>query len=191
VAAGEGSVAEAFPPSFYAVIRRIDRFTDVTGKLVALSMLFLVFSISYECFSRYLFDAPTIWVFDSSFMVNGAAFMLGCGYALLKGAHVRTDMLWEKFSERRKGTIDFVSYLGLFFPVMITLFVISVDDAWYSFMIHEESEQTAWRPIMWPFRASVPLAALLLMVQGVSETLKSWYQIRTGREFQHREKLEI
>ena len=180
-----------FPAAFYAAIRRIDRFTDVTGKLVALAMLFLVFSISYECFSRYLFGAPTIWVFDSSYMVNGAAFMLGCGYALLKGAHVRTDMLWEKFSERRKGTIDLVSYLGLFFPVMITLFVISVDDAWYSFVIHEESEQTAWRPIMWPFRAAVPLAALLLMVQGVSETLKSWYQVRTGREFQHREKLEI
>lgn len=184
-------MAGDFPASFYAVIRRIDRFTDLTGKLVALAMLFLVFSISYECFSRYLFDAPTIWVFDSSYMVNGAAFMLGCGYALLKGAHVRTDMLWEKFSERKKGTIDFVSYLFLFFPVMITLLVISVDDAWYSFAIHEESEQTAWRPIMWPFRASVPLAALLLMVQGVSETLKSWYQIRTGREFQHREKLEI
>ena len=58
-------------------------------------------------------------------------------------------------------------------------------------MIHEESEQTAWRPIMWPFRAAVPLAALLMMVQGVSETLKCWYQIRHGREFQHREKLEI
>ena len=180
-----------FPAAFYALIRWIDRFSDVTGKAISLSMLFLVFGISYECFSRYLFDAPTIWVFDMSFMVNGSAFMLGCGYALLKGAHVRTDMLWEKFSQRRRGTIDLVSYLLLFFPVMITLFLISVDDAWYSFVIHEESEQTAWRPIMWPFRASVPLAAALMMVQGVSETLKCCFQIRFQREFQHREKLEI
>ena len=186
-----GQQQEDFPPAFYAVIRRIDRFSDVTGKAISLSMLFLVFGISYECFSRYLFDAPTIWVFDMSFMVNGSAFMLGCAYALLKGAHVRTDMLWEQFSERKKGTIDMVSYLFLFFPVMITLFLISVDDAWYAFVIHEESEQTAWRPVMWPFRASVPLAAALMMIQGVSETLKCWYQIRFRREFQHREKLEI
>ena len=182
---------DPFPPRFYAVIRAIDRFTDVSGKLISLSMLVLVFGISYECFSRYLFDAPTIWVFDVSYMTNGAAFMLGCGYALLKGAHVRTDMLWENFSERKKGTIDLVSYLLLFYPVMITLFAISIDDAWYAFVIHEESEQTAWRPVMWPFRAAVPLAAVLLMVQGVSEALKCWYQIRTGREFQHREKTEI
>lgn len=180
-----------FPPRFYGAIRRIDRFSDVTGKLISLAMLYLVFSISYECLARYLFNAPTTWVFDTSYMTNGAAFMLGCAYALLKGAHVRTDMLYEKFSQRTRGMIDLVSYLGLFFPVMITLLAISVDDAWYSFQIHEVSEQTAWGAVMWPFRASVPLAAVLFMVQGVSETLKSWYQVRTGCEFQHREKTEI
>lgn len=180
-----------FTPAFYSTIRTIDRFTDWTGKFISLAMLFLVFSISYECFSRYLLNAPTKWVFDTSYMANGSAFMLGCGYALLKGAHVRTDMLWDKYSERKKGTIDLVSYLFLFFPVMITLFVISVDDAWDSFTIGETSEQSPWRPILWPFRASVPLAALLFMVQGVSESFKCLYQIRFGREFQHREKVEV
>jgi TRAP-type mannitol/chloroaromatic compound transport system permease small subunit len=180
-----------FPPVFYAVIRRIDRFTDATGRLVALAMLFLVFSISYECFSRYLFDAPTVWVMDTSFITNGSAFMLGCGYAMLKGAHVRTDMLWDKYSERKKGAIDLGSYLLLFFPAMITFFVISVDDAWYSYTIRETSEQSAWRPLLWPFRSSVPLAALLFMIQGVSESLKCAYQIRFNREFEHREKVEV
>ena len=183
--------ANDFPPPFYATIRRIDRFTDVTGKIIALAMLFLVFSISYECFSRYLLDAPTIWVMDTSYIANGSAFMLGCGYAMLKGAHVRTDMLWDKYPERKKGMIDLGSYLLLFFPVMITLMVISIDDAWYAYQIGETSEQSPWRPILWPFRASVPLAALLFMVQGVSESLKCWYQIRNGREFQHREKFEV
>ena len=74
---------------------------------------------------------------------------------------------------------------------MITLLVISVDDVWYAFEIRELSEQTPWRPVMWPFRAAVPLAAVLFMVQGASETMKSWFQVKTGREFQHREKTEI
>jgi len=180
-----------FPPRFYAVIRAIDRFSDVTGKLISLAMLYLVVTICYECLARYLFDAPTVWVQESSFMANGSAFMLGCAYALHKGAHVRTDMLWEKFSERRKGWIDLASYVVFFYPTLITLMVISVDDAWYAFRINELSEQTPWRPIMWPFRSAVPLAALLLMVQGVSESLKCLYQIRFGREFEHREKLEV
>jgi TRAP-type mannitol/chloroaromatic compound transport system permease small subunit len=180
-----------FPSGFYATIRGIDRFSDITGRLIALSMLVLVGIITYEVVSRYLFNAPTVWVYEASSMVNGSAFMLGCAYALYKGAHVRTDIFWERFSERRKGTIDLVSYLVLFFPTMITLFAISVDDAWYSYTVGERSQESIWRAIVWPFRSMIPLAALLFMIQGVSESLKCWYQIRFGREFQHREKLEV
>jgi TRAP-type mannitol/chloroaromatic compound transport system permease small subunit len=180
-----------FPPIFYAVIRAVDAFSDVIGKIVSLSMLFLVFSISYECFSRYLFNSPTIWVFETNYMVTGSAFMLGCAYALLKGAHVRTDIFWDGYSERKKGLIDFWSYLLLFYPTLIIFFIISADDAWYAYELGERSEQTPWRPLMWPFRAAVPIMALLMMIQGISEVLKCWYQIRTGSEFQHREKIEV
>ena len=120
---------QPFPPALYTTIRRIDRFTDATGKLVSLAMLFLVVSICYECFSRYLLDAPTIWVMDTSYITNGSAFMLGCGYALLKGAHVRTDMLWEKYSERKTGAIDLGSYLLLFYPAMLVLFAMMARNA--------------------------------------------------------------
>ena len=185
------SPARDFPRAFYTAIRGIDRFTDVSGKLIALSMLFLVAIITREVVGRYFFDSPTNWVYEMSNMVNGAAFMLGAGYALLKGAHVRTDIYWERFTERRKGVIDLTSYLVLFFPTMITLFVVSVDDAWYSWTVAERSQESIFRAIMWPFRSSIPLAALLFIVQGVSESLKCVYQIRFGREFQHREKIEV
>jgi TRAP-type mannitol/chloroaromatic compound transport system permease small subunit len=180
-----------FPSTFYAVIRSIDGFNNLIGKIVSLGMLFLVLSISYECFSRYLFNSPTTWVFETNYMVNGSAFMLGCAYALLKGAHVRTDIFWDGFSERKKGLIDFWSYLLLFFPTMLVFFAISADDAWFAYQLGERSEQTPWRPLLWPFRAAVPAMALLMMIQGVSETLKSYYQVKTGREFEHREKVEV
>ena len=180
-----------FAPAFYAVIRAIDRFTDATGRLVALSQIVLVAIITYEVSARYFFNAPTVWVFESSAMTNGAGFMLACGYALYKGAHVRTDIFWEKYSERRKGVIDLVSYLVLFFPTMVFLMVVGLDNTWHSYSTGERSQESIWRATMWPFRAAIPLAALLFMVQGISESLKCVYQIRFGREFQHRDKLEV
>ena len=180
-----------FPSGFYAVIRHVDRFSDLTGRLFALVQVFLVVTITYEVVVRYFFNAPTVWVFESSAMANGASFMLACGYALSKGAHVRTDIFWDKYSERRKGVIDLVSYLVLFFPTMVFMMVVGIDGAWHSYITGERSQESIWRAIMWPFRSAIPLSALLFMIQGVSESLKCCYQIRFGREFQHREKLEV
>ena len=180
-----------FPAAFYAVIRYIDSFSDLTGRLFALSQIGLMAIVTYEVCSRYFFNAPTIWAFEMSFMVNGAGFMLACGYALYKGAHVRTDIYWNNFSERRKGWIDLVSYLVLFFPIMIFFMWVGIDGTIHSYVTGERSQESIFRATMWPFRATIPLAALLFMVQGVSESLKCVFQIRYGREFQHREKLEV
>ena len=180
-----------FPPSFYAVIRWIDRFSDATGRLFSLTQIFLVVIISYEVCSRYFFSSPTVWVFETSAMSNGASFMLACGYALYKGAHVRTDIFWDTFSERRKGALDLFSYVVFFFPTMIFLMYVGIEGAMHSYITGERSQESIFRATMWPFRATIPLGAFLFMVQGVSEALKCVYQIRFGREFQHREKLEV
>ena len=52
-------------------------------------------------------------------------------------------------------------------------------------------EQSAWRPYLWPLKSLVPLTAVLLMIQGTSEILKSWFAMRTGRAFEHKAGGEI
>ncbi|MBI2204809.1 MAG: TRAP transporter small permease subunit [Candidatus Rokubacteria bacterium] len=178
-------------PTVIHTIRVIDTFSNWSGKAVAWLILPLVFGLTYEGVARYLFNAPTEWAFDLSYMLYGTIFMLGAHYALLRGAHIRTDILWDKFSDRKKGIIDAVAYIVFFFPGIAMFFFASVDEAWHAFKINELSEQTAWRPILWPFKAVVPLAAVLLLIQGVSELLKSLYAWRTGRLWAKREIVEI
>ena len=178
-------------PQLLKTIRAIDRFTDFTGTLVALLGIPLVSGITYEVVARYAFDAPTTWAYEVTYQLYGTLFMLGAAYALHKGAHIRTDFFWEKFSPRTKGIIDSVSYVVFFFPAFITLLVISANEAHYAWVIEEVSDQTPWRPVLWPFKAVVPLACLLLLIQGVSEFLKSFYEARTGVELEHKEKIEV
>jgi len=172
-------------------VRVIDKFTDTSGTWVAWLNLPLVAIVAWEVFARYLFNAPTIWSFDLTYMLYGTIFMLGCAYALHKGAHIRTDFFFEKWSTRTKGMIDSVAYIVFFFPGIFVFFLVSWEEGWYAFTINELSEQTPWRPILWPYKMVVPLACLLLLIQGVSETLKSVYAARTGIELEHKEKIEV
>jgi TRAP-type mannitol/chloroaromatic compound transport system permease small subunit len=180
------------PPSgLIRVVRVIDRFTDSTGTWIAWLNLPLVAAVSYEVIARYAFNAPTLWSFDITYMLYGTIFMLGAAYALHKGAHIRTDFFYESWSPRTKGMVDSISYIVFFYPSLIMLLAASGNEAWYAYSIHEVSEQTPWRPILWPYKAVIPVTCVLLMLQGVSETIKSVYAWRTGVELEHKEKIEI
>ena len=178
-------------PTIIRLVRMIDKFSDTTGTWIAWLNVPLVLAVSYEVIARYAFDAPTIWSFDVTYMLYGTIFMLGAAYALHKGAHIRTDFFYEKWSDQTKGMVDSISYIVFFFPSIIMLLIASGNEAWYAFTIGETSEQTPWRPILWPYKSVVPVTCLMLLLQGVSETIKSVYAWRTGVVLEHKEKIEI
>ena len=178
-------------PLHIRIVRSIDKFTDRTGTWVAWLNVPLVLAVTYEVVARYVFNSPTIWSFDVTYMLYGTIFMLGAAYALHKGAHIRTDFFFEKWSIRTRGVIDSIAYVVFFFPSLAFFLFVSAGEGWYAFQIGETSEQTPWRPLLWPFKMVVPLTCLLLMIQGVSETIKSAYAARTGIELEHKEKVEV
>ena len=184
--------ARKMPPrAFLAVIRTIDKFTELTGYLFVLVIIPLILANVVEVFARYVLKAPTIWALDVTTMSYGTLFMLGSALALLKGAHVRTDMLWDKFSDRTKGMIDSLAALLLFLPTMAVLFFISIDDFIHAVSIDERSSSGAWTPVIWPLRGVIPLAAFMLFLQGISELLKSLWAWRTGEFLTKHEKIEV
>jgi len=172
------------------VVRAIDRVAEWSGVAVAWLMVPLIVAVAYEVVARYAFGAPTLWSFDITYMLYGVMFMLGAAYALRIGAHIRTDFFWERWSARTRGVIDAVAYVVFFFPGIALFLWVGWDQAWYAWDIGETSEQTAWRPVLWPMKAAVPLAAALLLLQGVSELAKSLHAAITGAEFEQREKIE-
>jgi TRAP-type mannitol/chloroaromatic compound transport system permease small subunit len=165
------------------MIRAIDRFSLWVGAAVAWLTVPLIVAVAWEVVARYAFAAPTLWSFDLTYMLYGAMFMLGAAYALRVGAHIRTDFFWERWSWRTRGIIDSIAYVAFFFPGIALFLWVGWDEAWYAYDIGETSEQTPWRPLLWPLKATIPLAAALLLLQGVSELVKNLHAAFTGRRY--------
>lgn len=133
----------------------------------------------YEVVARYFFRAPTVWAHDLSYMLYGTLFMLGGAYTLRHGGHIRTDFLYEKLGVRGQALIDAIAYLVFFFPAFSVFLWFGWGyfvDAWRL----DERAISPWNPPIYPLRAVLPLAAALLLIQGVSETLKSLYALAHG-----------
>jgi TRAP-type mannitol/chloroaromatic compound transport system permease small subunit len=186
-----GAMSMQPPRRYISTIRAIDTFTLWSGYFFALLLVPLILANVIEVFMRYVMGQPTVWALETTVMAFGAFFMLGAAYTLQRGAHVRTDVLWERFSVRTKGMIDSVGYVVFFIPSMLLLFYISFNEFVYAWGINEVSSYGAWRPIIWPLRAVVPATAFLLLLQCVSELLKSLWAAYAGEELVHHEKIEI
>ena len=178
-------------PEVRITIKVVDTIADWSGRAVAWLIIPMTIAVTWEVVARHFFRAPTVWAFDVVYMLYGTHFMLGTAYTLMRIGHVRTDMLYSRWSIRRQNKIDAIGYFFFFFPAMIFLFYFGWQEAYHSWTIRETSDASPWRPIVYPFKTVIPLTALLLLVQGVAELLKSLYAIRTGRLWAQREHLEI
>jgi len=178
-------------PAYRTTVEAIDRIADVSGRITAWLIIPMTIAVTWEVVARHFFRAPTIWAFDVTYMLYGTHFMLGTAYTLMRIGHVRTDMLYQHWSIRRQNWIDVIGYIFFFFPAMAFLFYYGFQESSHAWSIGETSDASPWRPIVYPFKTVIPLTALLLIIQGFGEILKSVYAIRTGRLWVKREMMEI
>ena len=159
---------------------RLDLIARGSGYLAAWFILPMVLSLTYEVVARYVFNAPTQWAYDMTFMLYGSFFMLGAAYTLQRKGHVRTDSFYTNWSPRRQAATDLVCYLVMFVP-FVGLFVFTGWGYFVKAWITKETfVSSSWQPVTWPFKLSMPLAGVLLLIQGTSECLKCLHAIRTG-----------
>ena len=159
----------------------IDSLSLWCGRIVCWLTLPLIGAMVFEIVARYLFTAPTAWAYDLSRMFYGALFILGAGYALSKGVHIRSDFLYRNWSVATQGKVDALLYLVFFVPTMVIFFWVSAEWAWTAVDRGERGMDTAWMPLLGPIKSCLPLGVLLLLVQGIAEFLRALYAARTGR----------
>lgn len=176
-----GRMPRDMPGWMALIVLVVDTLNLWVGRTVAWLVLPLMVAMVYEITARYVFLAPTIWAFDISRMLYGAMFMLGAAYALSRGIHIRADFLYRNWSVRTQGWVDTVLFLFLYFPALLIFAKLSFDFAVVSISRGERGMDTAWMPPLGPVKAALAAGVFLLLLQGISELIKSWYAATRGR----------
>ena len=172
------------------VIRAIDQVSYWSGKAASWLIVALTFVVSIEVFKRYILNAPTAWIFDFNSMLYGTLFMLCGAYTLALAGHVRADFVYIYLKPRGQASLDLVLYLLFFIPCMIGLIYAGSDFAADSWRIGEHSTVTAEGPPVYHFKTVIPVAGVLVMLQGLAEIARCVLTIRTGRWPQRLEDVE-
>lgn len=156
-----------------AVVHSIDRFTDASGRVLAWLALAMGGLTALIVVMRYGFNFNSIYIQELVVYLHGTLFMLGAAFTLKRGAHVRVDIFYRRFSPRSRAWVDALG--GVVFLMPFCLFVLGV--SWQfvseSWAIREISSEPGGIPAVFLLKSLIPLMAINLLLQGVAETLRN------------------
>lgn len=162
------------------VILGIDQVSKTVGHAFAWCIVILTIGTCYEVFVRYVLDDPTSWAFDMSYIMYGAVFYMAGAYTLSRAGHVRADMFYRKWSERRQAQVELVLYVLFFFPGILALVVAGGEYGLESMRIREVSVNSPAGVPIWPLKMMIPVGGALIALQGFAEVLRCVVCLREG-----------
>lgn len=159
------------------LVQAIDAFNEWFGRWVALLILPLIYVVLHEVIARKIFNAPTTWAFEVTVYLYGAHFMLGMAYTLLYDRHVRIDIIVLQLPQRAQLWLRVITFLLIFVPFVGALSWAAVNYALESWQQWEHS-WSAWKPPLYPYKTVMPVALILLLLQGVANFIKDIRKLR-------------
>ncbi|OMH26252.1 TRAP transporter small permease subunit [Motiliproteus sp. MSK22-1] len=150
----------------------VDRISEGIGKAISWLCLAMILVLIYEVAARYLFNSPTAWAHESTTMLYGTFCILAGAYTHRLHGHVRSEVIYNLFPTRGKAVLDLLTgSIGLL--VFGVFFWITFNYAWDSWLMREVSSKSTWAPPVYPFKAMLPLAIALMMLQSLVHVLRN------------------
>ncbi|WP_303721192.1 TRAP transporter small permease subunit [Malonomonas rubra] len=169
---------------FVSILRQfcygVEFIVRVAGYAAAGLMPILAAIVSFEVFSRYFLNHPTIWAFDLSLFLFGYIASLGGAYAHQQRAHITVDIFYQKVSPKTRKIFDLISFTLAIFFLLLIIYVCydKLQDA-LKFDIRRQSE---WAPLMFHFWIMTITASCLFVLQLSRDMLENVFSLVTGRE---------
>lgn len=151
----------------------LDQFAEWTGRLVAWLALGLVLVTFTVVVLRYAFSWGSIALQESILYLHASLFLLGAAYTLKHDAHVRVDIFYRELSADGKAWVNLLGSTLLLLPVCLFLLWVSQDYVASAWALHEGSREAGGLPYIYLLKSLMPLAAILLILQGLSQLLAS------------------
>ena len=156
-----------------ALADRIDRLNAAIGGTVAWACLLVVVVQFTVVVMRYVLGLGSIWLTETIIYGHATLFMLASAWTLREGGHVRVDIFYADAGPRRRALVDLCGALLLLLPFMLVLLWFAVPYVARSWAIWETSRETSGLPAVYLLKTLIPLFALLMALQGVSQAIRA------------------
>ena len=156
-----------------SLARLIDALNDAVGRFTAWAALAMVIVQFAVVVLRHVFGLGSIMLQESVVYLHAILFMVGSGYTLLHGGHVRVDIFYRHAAARKKALIDLAGVVIFLIPVCLLIWWVSWHYVVNSWLIFEGSRETSGIQAVFLLKTVIPLFSALTLMQGISLAARS------------------
>ncbi len=166
-----------------AILRTIDAINDGVGKVARWLCPALVLLITLEVTRRFVFNAPSMWAFETAMMLGATIYVFGWAYVHRHRAHVRVDVFYVRLPRRMRALIDVLGNIFIFFPFIVMFTIAAIDRTQYAWAVNEKMEETVWYPPLAPLRTVIAIALILLLFQGAANFIRDLHLLIKNKPY--------
>ncbi len=161
------------------ILRAIDTLNRWVARTISWAVVVIMAATLYEVVMRYVFNAPTKWVFEFNYLLHGPYFLLLGAYTFAVNGHVNVDIIYSKLPLRLRAAADIITMPILLYFLFVML-LSGIQFASNSFA-YRETLSSAWGPPIYPVKMVIPVAALLFILQASARLIRDIHVLITGK----------
>lgn len=158
------------PKAIKTFVRVVDVFNRTIGRFAMYLIFVMMGVLLFSSISRGVFDTPHIWVVEVAQMTMAAYYLLGGGYSMQLGSHVRMDLLYGRWSVRTRAIVDLVTGCCLMFYLFFLLYG-GISSTQYAIQ-YSQKNYSAWAPPMAPIKVIMTLGIAMMLLQVLATFFK-------------------
>lgn len=150
-----------------------NKFANFVGYLCAIATFLMMLNVFYDVVMRYFFKTGSIAMQELEWHFFAFIILFGLIYTLKEDSHVRVDIFYDKFSNKKKAIINIIGVFVLMLPIVLLISFDSIDYALESFTSHEGSGDPGGLPNRWIVKSMIPISFFLLSFYSIGFIIKN------------------
>jgi TRAP-type mannitol/chloroaromatic compound transport system permease small subunit len=169
------------PGPIRAFVRAVDAVNRVIGFYVMYLALAMMGLLLFASITRYVFNVPFVWIIEMAQFLMAAYYILGGGYSLQIDAHVRMDVVYERWAVKTRAFVDSITAFCLVFYLVYMAYGGWSSSA-YS-LKYGQTNYSAWAPPMAPIKIIMTVGIALMLLQAIAILFRDIARV-SGREME-------
>ena len=144
-----------------------DKFAKYIGVIISFLLILMMINVAFDALNRYIMNSNSVALQEMEWHLFSVIILLGLSYSLSEEGHVRVDILYTGFSEKKKAIVNMIGVILFILPLSLLIAYGSINFVEKSFIFMEQSGDPGGLPFRFIIKGLIPTSFVILIVMSI------------------------